>query len=438
MIQDTQHPTDGDVAPVAPVPVKFTKGPDKDELIKVGSRMPRLGKGAMADLSWTAAFPLITSWLYKYYADTYPITKHWASLKKYMDGVHDQASSSPGGLPAFWTWGDWCAVEARAIATPATGPELAAFNYILGLDAMVTMADAVGEKDDAEKYKALGASMRVAFKEAFYNTTLRRYAPQSNQADNELLLQSLNVAPLAMAGSRPDVAASLGIDGLVSKLHEDIVKQDYHLTVGSVGAKHLLPQLSANGLHEDAMKIATQQTYPSYGWWIANGATTCWENYEGWPDPEHPPTPTHNHIFLCGGAGEWMYRSVLGIEPASAGWKKITVKPLILADGPASATGSMATILGKVSVAWMRADSTGQLAAAPAASKLEVTIPAGATATVTIPCAESGQTTITESGKTVWANGKFVDGVKGVSEPKEQVLDGVTFEVESGSYTFAQ
>ena len=133
-----------------------------------------------------------------------------------------------------------------------------------------------------------------------------------------------------------------------------------------------------------------------------------------------------------------MYRSVLGIEPASAGWKKIAVKPLILADGPASATGSMATILGKVSVAWMRADSTGQLAAAPAASKLEVTIPAGATATVTIPCAESGQTTITESGKTVWANGKFVDGVKGVSEPKEQVLDGVTFEVESGSYTFAQ
>jgi|EP01043_Picozoa_sp_COSAG02_P016870 alpha-L-rhamnosidase len=421
-----------------PWQVKFKKGPDKHELLKVGSRMPRLGKGAMADLSWTAAFPLITSWLYKYYADTYPIMKHWDSLKKYMDGVHDQASKDPGGLPAFWTWGDWCAVEARAIATPATGPELAAFNYILGLDAMVTMADAVGEKEDAEKYKSLGTSMRVAFKEAFYNATLDRYAPRGNEADNELLLQSLNVAPLAMAGSRPDVADSLGVDGLATKLHENIVKQDYHLTVGSVGAKHLLPQLSANGLHEDAMKIATQQTYPSYGWWIANGATTCWENYEGWPDPEHPPTPTHNHIFLCGGAGEWMYRSVLGIEPASAGWKKITVAPHILADGPASATGSMATIRGKVSVAWTRADSTGQRAATPAVSKLAVTIPAGATATVTIPCDETSQTTITESGKTVWTNGKFVDGVTGVGESKEQVLDGVTFEVESGSYSFAQ
>jgi hypothetical protein len=57
-----------------------------------------------------------------------------------------------------------CAVEARSIATPATGPELAAFNYILGLDAMVIMAYAVGESADSAKYKALGASMRVAFK----------------------------------------------------------------------------------------------------------------------------------------------------------------------------------------------------------------------------------------------------------------------------------
>ena len=132
MIQDTQHPTDGDVAPVAPVAVKFKKSPD-EQLVKVGSALPRLGAGAMADLSWTAAFPLITSWLYKYYADTAPIVRHWVSLKKYMDGVHDAASKNEGGLPAFWTWGDWCAVESRAIATPATGPELVRFQEKNGL-----------------------------------------------------------------------------------------------------------------------------------------------------------------------------------------------------------------------------------------------------------------------------------------------------------------
>jgi hypothetical protein len=137
MIQDTQHLNDGDVAPVAPVAVRFKKHrsllgawdphsslrkPTTVMLVwcrqyglslitdvagaELGSRHPRV-QGAMADLSWTAAFPLIAHWLYKYYADTAHIVKHWVSLKKYIDGVHEAASSSKGGLPAFWTWGDW-------------------------------------------------------------------------------------------------------------------------------------------------------------------------------------------------------------------------------------------------------------------------------------------------------------------------------------------
>ena len=58
---------------------------------------------------------------------------------------------------------------------------------------------------------------------------------------------------------------------------------------------------------ETRLQVATQTTYPSFGWWLGQGATTCWENYSGKPDPSHPPTPTHNHIFLCGGLGEWLY-----------------------------------------------------------------------------------------------------------------------------------
>ena len=46
-------------------------------------------------------------------------------------------------------------MEARAIATPATGPELAAFNYILGLDAMVR------NRSTSTGYKR-GAKMNVS------------------------------------------------------------------------------------------------------------------------------------------------------------------------------------------------------------------------------------------------------------------------------------
>jgi alpha-L-rhamnosidase len=56
---------------------------------------------------------------------------------------------------------------------------------------------------------------------------------------------------------------------LAAVVHEDVVSRADHFSVGSVGAKHLLPQLSAHGLHDDAMAIATQTTFPSFGYWLS-------------------------------------------------------------------------------------------------------------------------------------------------------------------------
>ena len=53
------------------------------------------------------------------------------------------------GLPDFFTWGDWCAVEARSICTPGTGPQAAASNFLLALKAMAHMASVLGERADA-------------------------------------------------------------------------------------------------------------------------------------------------------------------------------------------------------------------------------------------------------------------------------------------------
>ena len=41
--------------------------------------------------------------------------------------------------------------------------------------------------------------------------------------------------------------------------------------------KVLLDVLSSNGLHDTALKMATQTQEPSWGWWWTKNATTCWE-----------------------------------------------------------------------------------------------------------------------------------------------------------------
>lgn len=65
---------------------------------------------------------------------------------------------------------------------------------------------------------------------------------------------------------------------------DNIARFDGHLTYGSVGALHTLQALSESGLYELAVNMATQRTFPSFGYWLANGATTCWENWSGVPD----------------------------------------------------------------------------------------------------------------------------------------------------------
>ena len=144
---------------------------------------------------------------------------------------------------------------------------------------MADMAYAVGYDSTASNYTAIGARLRKVFHSRFYNSSTSMYGA------NPLLAQSLTVAPLALGNTVPGAE----MPHVLLALATNIGDQGNHMTVGSVGAKHLLPQLQKHGMGDLAMKIATETTFPSFGYWLSKGATTCWENYSGEPDASHPP-----------------------------------------------------------------------------------------------------------------------------------------------------
>ena len=90
-------------------------------------------------------------------------------------------------------------------------------------------------------------------------------------ASDPMELQTLTSLSLgAGVGSSQQRAAAIEV------LDRDIVGRGYHLTVGSAGAKWLLRTLSQVGKHDTALKLAIQETQPSWGYWLSQGATTCW------------------------------------------------------------------------------------------------------------------------------------------------------------------
>lgn len=392
--------------------------------------------GAAADISWSSAYPLIARWMLRYYGDLRVAARHWESMKAYVDGLTNHASTEcMDGLADFFKFGDWMAREKQDIMQNGTGPELAAFHYILSLDAMTDMAASLaasgvhGAEADAARYAALAQQFRPIFHRRFFNASARAYGA------HELELQTLTVAPLALGGVVPDKE----LPAVLASLVHNIEAHDDHQTVGAIGAKHLFQQLSAHGLHDKALAVATQRTFPSFGNWVENGATTCWEAYD--IEPDHPWThgwSSLNHIFLCACVGEWMYKSVAGISPASDGYDRISLAPNIMqapgsgqVRGPARATAKVTTIRGPAKVTW-DATRSGVLT-------LGATLPVSSTATLILPLqplgADASEVVVQESGVTVWEAGAFTPSA-GVKAGRALGTSAIQFDIASGAYAF--
>lgn len=83
--------------------------------------------------------------------------------------------------------------------------------------------------------------------------------------------------------------------------------------------------LKDNGYATTAYKVAVQDTYPSWGWWIVNGATTLLENW----DLKATRDISDNHMMF-GEIGGWFFKSIGGIlpDPKQPGFKHVLLKPI--------------------------------------------------------------------------------------------------------------
>jgi alpha-L-rhamnosidase len=200
----------------------------------------------------------------------------------------------------------------------------------------------------------------------------------------------------------------------LANLVEDVKKHDYHLTTGNLCTKYLLEVLTEQGYPEVAYKIATQTTYPGWGFMLSKGATTLWER---WEYATGDAMNSHNHPMM-GSVGSWFYKYVLGIvpDPQNPAFERFDLRPVIF-DDLTFAEGELATAKGTVKSAWKKSGST---------LNFSVTIPANTTANVYVPAAGIGS--VREGGKAV----KSVKELKIVKEEGGYVV----LEVGSGTYNF--
>ncbi len=353
--------------------------------------------GCGGGVAWGAAICVMPWEFYIHYGDLDMLQRNYEGMKGYVrymqqwvdnDGIMFSQALGRDGKPLKWmNLGEW-------LAPGKTMPDdmVHTFYFWRCADLTAHTAQALGETDEARVYTALANRTRRAFLAKFYDATKGTYGMGGG-----------NIFALKM-GVPTDQH-----DKVIAALRADIAAADGHLDTGILGTKLFFEVLSENGMHELAYAAINKRTWPSYGHWLEQGATTSRENWN--------EDGSHNHPMFGGGI-VWFYRKLAGMQtdPQQPGYRHIVFRPQLV-NGLSKVAYSNETSLGTAGIVWQQKE--GKLL-------VDVNVPVGSTATVYIPAKRVQD--ITESGR------KY-DAAPGVTF---QRMDAgyALFDVGSGQYSF--
>ena len=307
------------------------------------------GYGTDNGLDWTSTIAIIPWTLYLFYGDDQALRDCYENIRRYVDYVDNRF---PQHL-ADWGRGDWVPV------TVGSNKELTSSVYFY-TDARIlaNAARLFGKTADAERYGRLADDIRQAINDRYLNRETGIYASGT---------QTEQSVPLYW-GVVPHECEAL----VAKRLNERVQAADYHLDVGVLGCKALLGALSQHGYPETAYRVAVQDSYPSWGWWVRNGSTTLLENWR--LDAERDISDNH---MMFGEIGAWFYKGLGGIYPdeCEPGFRHIRLTPYFPAS-LSSFSASHTSPYGQIVSSWT---SKGRLV------NYTVSIPANSRATLTIP-----------------------------------------------------
>jgi alpha-L-rhamnosidase len=295
---------------------------------------------------WTSTIAIIPWNVYLFYGDSRLLERCYDNIRRYVDHITE---ISPTGL-TDWGLGDWVPVKSK---TPKEFTS--SIYYYVDAEILSKAAKILDKNDDYKKYQALTLKIKNAINEKFLNRNTCIYG----------------------SGCQTELSAALkwGIvpDELRAKVAKNlanrVLSDNCHIDVGLLGTKTILNALSENGYADLAYQVATQETFPSWGWWIVNGATTLYEN---WP-LDAANDVSMNHIMF-GEISAWFYKGLGGIFPdeSKPGFKNIILKPNFI-DGLQKFEGEHKSLYGKIISSWEKLNNS---------IHYNVSVPANSTATL--------------------------------------------------------
>lgn len=381
---------------------------------RIPNTSPVLVGGMGGGVAWGSAYILIPWWMYHYYNDTRILAEHYSNMKQYVAYLQELGSKDedPGEpyiidfFDGYWySLGEWCVPGQREC--PIRGV-VNTFYYFNNCVLLSEIASTLGYDEDSRYYRNLSDTIKEHFIRRFFNEESGLFGTEEAYQTYQLVAL---VGDLIPDGYR---------DKVFETVTNDIRARETHLNTGIIGTKYLWPVLVQGGENQLAYEVATQTTYPSYGFWLENGSTTFPEDWDARASLNHQ---------MFGTVTEYFYKFLGGIQSpmegeTTVGYKDILIKPYI-PDGLTSVSATIETVSGNIVSNWSKEGNT---------LFHEVHIPANSRATLSLPISNN-EVRLSESNQEIWSRNSFIEGIPGLHEMQ---IEGnrMIIKLGSGKYNF--
>jgi alpha-L-rhamnosidase len=225
------------------------------------------------------------------------------------------------------------------------------------------------------------------------------YSALAEKAKNAFAREYVTPAGRMMCDAETAYAIALAFDLLPApeqrqhagdRLAELVRDSGYHIRTGFVGTPLICDALCSTGHYLDAHRLLLQRECPSWLYPVTMGATTIWERWDSMlPDGSiNPGEMTSFNHYALGAVADWMHRTIGGLTPAEAGYRRIEIRPRP-GGGLSHCRTTHITPYGLAECSWKVA--SGKI-------DMDVIVPANTTASVTLP----GETTPRDVGSGSW------------------------------------
>ncbi len=357
---------------------------------------PNLRKTDTYSPGWMEAGIICPYQIYRSYGDTRLIEEGWPNMVHFMDFLEKRSNGADFFTEATFKdlspkggFGDWLSFGKK------TPPDmLASFYFAYCADMMADMAGAIKRTDDQKRFKDMGQKVRKALLDHYqaangrFKSDTLPYGDGKGYVDGQLGFMAHTQTAYANA-IYMDIVPPKTMPQMGDYLAELIRQNDDKLATGFLGAKPLLPALSATGHSDLAYDLFLSTEFPSWGFEVANGSTTIWERWDSYTKEDgfryNAAMNSFNH-YSFGAVCEWMFGNAAGIQAIDPGFQSFRIKPEIDPKSGLNRLGqvkaSYHSINGLIESSWQKTKD---------GIVMNVTVPVNTTAEIFVPAGSSGQ-----------------------------------------------